>query len=152
MCTCLAPRGADRFYNLVQAHFFDGVTFFRVLKGFVAQFGISGDPAVAKVWQTASIKDDPVKTSNTPGTITFATAGPNTRTTQLFINLGNNGGLDGQGFSPFGRVTTGMSVVDKLFAGYAEQPDQQLISEQGNAYLRKAFPKLDFIRTARIQH
>jgi peptidyl-prolyl cis-trans isomerase A (cyclophilin A) len=147
-----SPRGADRFYNLVQAHFFDGVTFFRVLKGFVAQFGISGDPAVAKVWQTATIKDDPVKTSNTPGTITFATAGPNTRTTQLFLNLGNNGGLDGQGFSPFGRVTTGMSVVDKLFAGYGEQPDQQQITTQGNAYLRKAFPKLDSIRTARIQH
>jgi peptidyl-prolyl cis-trans isomerase A (cyclophilin A) len=147
-----SPRGADRFYNLVQAHFFDDVTFFRVLKGFVAQFGISGDPAVAKVWQTAAIKDDPVKTSNTPGTITFATAGPNTRTTQLFLNLGNNAGLDGQGFAPFGRVTTGMSVVDKLYSGYGEQPQQQQIATQGNAYLSRAFPKLDHIRTARIQH
>ena len=147
-----SPRGADRFYNLVQAHFYDGVTFFRVLKGFVAQFGISGDPAVAKVWQTATIKDDPVKTSNTPGTITFATAGPNTRTTQLFLNLGNNAGLDGQGFSPFGRVTTGMAVVDKLYSGYGEQPQQQQITTQGNAYLNKTFPKLDHIRTARIQH
>ena len=148
-----SPRGADRFYNLVQAHFFDGVTFFRVVKGFVAQFGISPDPAVSKVWHAAVIKDDPVKTSNTPGTITFADAGPDTRTTQLFLNLGNNAGLDGQGFSPFGIVTSGMAVVNKLYGGYGEAPSsqQQQIEMQGNAYLRKAFPKLDSIRTARIQ-
>jgi peptidyl-prolyl cis-trans isomerase A (cyclophilin A) len=146
-----APRGADRFYNLVRAHFFDGVVFFRVVKGFVVQFGISPDPAVSRAWQTANIKDDPVKTSNTPGTITFADAGPNTRTTQVFVNLGNNGSsLDGQGFSPFGRVTSGMSVVNRLYGGYGEQPDQQQISTQGNAYLRKHFPKLDHIVTARL--
>jgi peptidyl-prolyl cis-trans isomerase A (cyclophilin A) len=149
-----SPRGADRFYNLVQAHFFDGVTFFRVVKGFVVQFGISPDPAVSKAWRTATIKDDPVKTSNTPGTITFADAGPQTRTTQVFVNLGNNASLDAQGFSPFGKVTSGMAVVDKLYGGYGDQPtgDQQQMSTQGNAFLRKTFPKLDGIRTARIQH
>jgi peptidyl-prolyl cis-trans isomerase A (cyclophilin A) len=150
-----SPLGADRFYNLVQAHFFDGVTFFRVVKGFVVQFGISPDPAISKAWQSATIKDDPVKQSNTPGTITFADGGPQTRTTQVFVNLGDNGGnLDGQGFSPFGKVTSGMSVVNKLYGGYGEQPssDQQQISTQGSAFLRKTFPKLDSIRTARILH
>jgi peptidyl-prolyl cis-trans isomerase A (cyclophilin A) len=136
----------------VQAHFFDGVTFFRVVKGFVVQFGISPDPAVSKAWQNATIKDDAVKASNTPGSITFADAGPDTRSTQVFVNLGNNAGLDAQGFSPFGRVTTGMSVVKKLYGGYGEAPSsaQQQISEQGDAFLRKTFPKLDHIRTARI--
>jgi peptidyl-prolyl cis-trans isomerase A (cyclophilin A) len=149
-----SPRGADRFYNLAQAHFFDGVTFFRVLKGFVVQFGISPDPAVSKAWQNATIKDDPVKTSNAPGTITYADAGANTRSTQVFVNLGNNAGLDRQGFSPFGRVTTGMSVVKKLYGGYGDTPSgaQQQISTQGDAFLRKTFPKLDHIRTARIVH
>lgn len=148
----LAPLGADRFYNLVRARFFDGVTFFRVVKGFVVQFGISPDPAVSRAWQNATIKDDPVKTSNTPGTITFADAGPNTRTTQVFLNVGSNAALDGQGFSPFGRVTKGMGVVDRLYGGYGEGPtgDQQQISTQGNAFLRKQFPKLDSIVTARI--
>jgi peptidyl-prolyl cis-trans isomerase A (cyclophilin A) len=147
-----SPRGADRFYNLVRARFFDGVTFFRVVRGFVVQFGISPDPAVSKVWQNATIKDDPVKISNTPGTITFADAGPDTRTTQVFVNLGSNASLDGQGFSPFGRVTSGMSAVNRLYGGYGEQPtgDQQQITAQGNAYLRKHYPKLDHIRTARI--
>jgi len=147
-----SPRGADRFYNLVRARFFDGVTFFRVVKGFVVQFGISPDPAVSKAWQNATIKDDPVKVSNTPGTITFADAGPDTRTTQVFLNLGSNASLDGQGFSPFGRVTSGMSVVKLLYGGYGEQPtgEQQQISTQGDAYLRKRYPKLDHIRTARI--
>jgi peptidyl-prolyl cis-trans isomerase A (cyclophilin A) len=150
-----APLGADRFYNLVQAHFFDGNSFFRVLKGFVVQFGISPDPAVSKAWQTATIKDDPVKTSNTPGTIVFADAGPQTRTTQLFVNLANNGSsLDGQGFSPFGKVTSGMAVLKKLYAGYGEQAsnDQQQIQAQGSVFLKKTFPKLDGIRTARILH
>jgi len=149
-----SPLGADRFYNLVQAHFFDGVTFFRVVKGFVVQFGISPYPAVSKAWQSANIGDDPVKTSNTPGTITYADAGPGTRTTQVFVNLGNDASLDAQGFSPFGRVTTGMSVVKKLYGGYGDKPtsDQQQISAQGNAFLQKTFPKLDHIRTARILH
>lgn len=150
-----SPLGADRFYNLVQNHFFDGNAFFRVLKGFVVQFGISPDPAVSKAWQTATIKDDSVKTSNTPGTIVFADAGPQTRTTQLFVNLGNNGSsLDGQGFSPFGKVTSGMAVLQKLYGGYGEQAsnDQQLIETKGAAFLKKTFPKLDSIRTARILH
>ena len=147
-----APRGADRFYNLVRARFFDGVTFFRVVQGFVVQFGISGDPKVAGAWQHATIKDDPVKTSNTPGTITFATAGPDTRTTQVFVNYGNNARLDAQGFAPFGRVTSGMSVASRLYGGYGDQPTrmQQQIGTQGNAFLRKRFPKLDHIVTARV--
>jgi peptidyl-prolyl cis-trans isomerase A (cyclophilin A) len=150
-----APLGADRFYNLVQNHFFDGNAFFRVLKGFVVQFGISPDPAVSKAWQTATIKDDRVKTSNVPGTIVFADAGPQTRTTQLFVNLGNNGSsLDGQGFSPFGKVTSGMAVLQKLYGGYGEQAsnDQQQIQTQGAAFLKKTFQKLDGIKTARILH
>lgn len=150
-----APRGADRFYNLVRARFFDGVAFFRVVKGFVVQFGISPDPAVAAAWQNATIKDDPVKISNTPGTITFADAGPDTRATQVFLNLGNNASnLDGQGFAPFGRVTSGMKVVNALYGGYGGQPSdkQQEIATGGDAYLRKNFPKLDHIRTARIVH
>ena len=148
----LAPHGADRFYNLVKAKFFDGVEFFRVIKGFVVQFGISGTPAVAAVWQTAVIPDDPVKASNTRGTITYADAGPNTRTTQVFINLGNNAQLDTQGFAPFGSVTSGMSVVDRLYAGYGDPPptQQQQITQQGNAYLKKHYPKLDRVVTARL--
>jgi len=147
-----SPRGADRFYNLVRAHFFDGVTFFRVVKGFVVQFGISGDPKVAAAWQQASIADDPVKASNTPGTITYADAGPGTRTTQVFVNYGNNASLDTQGFSPFGRVTSGMTVVNHLYGGYGEQPTnmQQQIATQGNAFLRHKFPKLDHSVSARI--
>jgi peptidyl-prolyl cis-trans isomerase A (cyclophilin A) len=147
-----SPRGADRFYNLVRAKFFDDVTFFRVLKNFVVQFGISGDPKVAAAWQQARIKDDPVKVSNTPGTITYADAGPDTRTTQVFVNYGSNASLDAQGFSPFGRVTSGMSVLNKLYGGYGDQPSgmQQQIQTQGNAFLRKQFPKLDHIVTARI--
>jgi peptidyl-prolyl cis-trans isomerase A (cyclophilin A) len=147
-----APRGADRFYNLVRARFFDGVVFFRVVKGFVVQFGISGDPAVSRAWQTANIKDDPVKTSNASGTITFADAGPNTRTTQVFVNLANNAALDGQGFAPFGRVTSGMSVVNHLYGGYGDQPtsDQPQMTAEGNAFLKTHFPKLDHIVTARI--
>jgi peptidyl-prolyl cis-trans isomerase A (cyclophilin A) len=152
-----APRGADRFYNLVRARFFDGNEFFRVLKGFVVQFGISGFPSVSTAWQSANIKDDPVKASNTVGTITYADAGPNTRTTQVFINLGNNGkgsrsNLDGQGFAPFGKVTTGMAVVQKLYGGYGDAPSnaQAQIASQGNAFLKKRFPKLDSVIRARI--
>ena len=147
-----SPRGADRFYNLVRAHFFDGVVFFRVVKGFVVQFGISPYPTVSHAWDTANILDDPVKTSNTPGTITFADGGPNTRTTQVFVNVANNASLDGRGFAPFGRVTSGMSVVSHLYGGYGGAPsnDQQQMSAQGNAFLRKHFPKLDRIVTARV--
>jgi len=151
-----APLGADRFYNLVVNKFFDDASFFRVLSGFVVQFGLNADPQVSKVWRAATIKDDPVKQSNRPGYITFATAGPNTRTTQVFINLGNNGQLDSMGFAPFGLVTQGMEAVKQLYNGYGEGapsgrgPDQGTVSSQGKAYLDKNFPNLDSIKTARI--
>jgi peptidyl-prolyl cis-trans isomerase A (cyclophilin A) len=151
-----APQGADRFYNLVKNGFFDNARFFRVIEGFMVQFGINGDPKIAAVWRDADIKDDPVKHSNERGTITFATAGPNTRTTQVFINFADNAPLDGQGFSPFGKVVSGMEVVDSLYSGYGEGapngngPDQGLVQSQGNAYLEQDFPKLDFIKTATI--
>lgn len=148
-----APRGADRFYNLVKAHFFDGTVFFRVVKGFVVQFGISGFPSVSSAWQNANLVDDPVRASNVVGTMTFADAGPNTRTTQVFINLGDNAGnLDHLGFAPFGKVTTGMSVVKKLYGGYDDTVtnDEPQIASQGNAFLKKHFPKLDSVLRARI--
>jgi peptidyl-prolyl cis-trans isomerase A (cyclophilin A) len=151
-----APNGADRFYNLVKNGFYDDVRFFRVIDGFMAQFGIHGNPAVASAWRGANIKDDPVKQSNKRGFVVFATAGPNTRTTQLFINFGDNAGLDKQGFSPFGEVTKGMEVVDKIYNGYGEGaprgkgPDQGRLQSEGNAYLVKDFPKLDYVKTATI--
>jgi peptidyl-prolyl cis-trans isomerase A (cyclophilin A) len=151
-----APNGADRFYNLVKNGFYNDVRFFRVLEGFMAQFGINGNPNLSAVWREANIKDDPVKVSNGRGTITFATAGPNTRTTQVFINYGDNAGLDGQGFSPFGKVVSGMEVVDSLYGGYGEGaprgngPDQGQLQAYGNAYLEKSFPKLDYVKTATI--
>lgn len=145
-----APKGADRFYNLVRHGFYDRARFFRVLPGFVAQFGISGDPAVSARWRDATIPDDPVTQHNVQGTLTFATAGPNTRTTQLFINLSDNTRLDGRGFAPFGRVVEGMAVVDRLYAGYGESPDQGMIQARGNAYLASAFPRLDSIARATI--
>jgi peptidyl-prolyl cis-trans isomerase A (cyclophilin A) len=152
----LAPNGADRFYNLVRSGYFTDIAFFRVIPGFMCQFGIHGDPNVSAKWRTAVISDDPVKGSNTRGAITFATAGPNTRTTQLFINFGNNIGLDGQGFSPFGKVTEGMDVVDKINSEYGEGapngmgPAQGRIQMEGNAYLKKDFPNLDYIKSAAI--
>ena len=145
-----APLGADRFYNLVKNGFFDGTRFFRVVPGFVVQFGLSGDPKVSVRWHAASIVDDPVQQHNTRGTITFATAGPNTRTTQLFINFADNLNLDGMGFSPFGKVVDGMGIVDRIYSGYGERPDQGLIETQGNAYLASQFPRLDSIARATI--
>jgi peptidyl-prolyl cis-trans isomerase A (cyclophilin A) len=151
-----APRGADRFYYLVRNGFYDGVRFFRVLEGFVAQFGANGDPAVSRVWDVRTIPDDPVKQSNTRGTVSFATGGPNTRTTQVFVNFRNNARLDRLGFAPFGRVVDGMSRVEQLYSGYGEGaptgkgPDQDRIAAQGNAYLRREFPRLDSVRVARV--
>jgi peptidyl-prolyl cis-trans isomerase A (cyclophilin A) len=145
-----APLGADRFYNLVKHGFFTDAAFFRVVPGFIIQFGLSANPAVNRVWQSANIKDDPAKQSNKSGYVTFATAGPNTRTTQLFINFGNNNFLDSQGFTPFGQVTSGMDVVAKLYSGYGENPDQGQITALGKAYLDKNFPKIDTIKSATI--
>jgi peptidyl-prolyl cis-trans isomerase A (cyclophilin A) len=154
-----APRGADRFYNLVRHGFYDDVRFFRVIRDprpFMVQFGISGDPAVSARWSDATLEDDPVKVSNTRGRITFATAGPNSRTTQVFINYGNNPPLDRMGFAPFGEVVSGMDVVDALHAEYGEGapegdgPDQQRIEAEGTAYLAQGWPRLDYVRTARI--
>ncbi len=146
-----APIGADRFYNLVKHGFFTDAAFFRVVPGFIVQFGLSANPAVNKVWDNASIKDDPVTQSNHTAYLTFATAGPNTRTTQLFINLAENGkSLDAQGFAAFGKVTTGMDVVEKIYAGYGESPDQAMITSQGKPYLDKNFPKLDRILSATV--
>jgi cyclophilin family peptidyl-prolyl cis-trans isomerase len=146
-----APLGADRFYNLVKNGYYDGAHFFRVIPGFVVQFGLSGDPAINKVWRDSSFKDDPVSQSNRPGFLTFATAGKNTRTTQLFINLGNNAQLDSMGFAPFAQVTSGMDVVKQIHSGYGEAPDQGSITTQGKAYLEKNFPKLDSIKSATIK-
>jgi len=147
----LAPNGADRFYNLVKAGYFKDIAFFRVVPGFMAQFGISGDPALSKVWSEANITDDPVKNSNTRGAITFAqTSMPNSRSTQLFINFGNNTFLDNQRFAPFGKVTEGMDVVDKINSEYGETPNQGMIQSAGNAYLKQKFPNLDYIKSATI--
>jgi peptidyl-prolyl cis-trans isomerase A (cyclophilin A) len=148
-----APVGVDRFYNLVKNGFFTNAAFFRVVvspRPFIVQFGLNANPAVNKAWEDAKIKDDPVMGSNTRGTLVFATAGPNTRTTQLFINLNNNAPLDASGFAPFGTITDGMDVVDKIFPGYAERPDQQRITEEGDAYLVKNFPMIDKIKLAKI--
>jgi peptidyl-prolyl cis-trans isomerase A (cyclophilin A) len=145
-----APIGADRFYDLVRSGYFTNASFFRVVLGFVVQFGLSANPAVNKVWHTATIHDDPVIQSNKRGSIVFATAGPNTRTTQLFINYADNTRLDGMGFAPFGTVVEGMDVVDKIYPGYRDTPRQDLITEQGDAYLRANFPDIDRIRLARI--
>jgi cyclophilin family peptidyl-prolyl cis-trans isomerase len=152
-----APIGADRFYNLVRHHYYDNASFFRVIPDFVAQFGISAYPQVSAAWKDANIKDDPVTQSNKKGTLTFATAGPNTRTTQLFINLRDNTRLDGMGFAPFAVVDAdGMTVVEQLYQGYGEGapggagPDQDQIQTKGKPYLDKGWPKLDSIKNATL--
>jgi peptidyl-prolyl cis-trans isomerase A (cyclophilin A) len=152
-----APNGADRFYNLVKNGFFDNARFFRVVSGFMVQFGINADPKLSAVWREARIKDDPVRQSNKRGFLTYAMAGPNTRTTQLFISFGDNSRLDSQGFAPFGQVVSGMNVVDALYSGYGEGapggsgPEQGRIQQEGNAYLARDFAKLDYIKKATIE-
>jgi cyclophilin family peptidyl-prolyl cis-trans isomerase len=151
-----APLGADRFYNLVRFGFYNGASFFRVLPGFVVQFGISPNPRISNAWRNATIQDDPVVASNLRGAVTFATGGPGTRTTQVFINLADNKGLDSRGFSPFGKVVEGMTVVESLYSGYGEGapqgngPDQGLIEKEGGPYLARHFPRLDHIKSAVI--
>ena len=152
-----SPKGADRFFNLVKAGYFDEVRFFRVVSGFKVQFGIHGTPAVNTKWKNANIEDDATgKASNERGMVSFATAGPNTRTTQVFINFGNNKRLDGMGFTPFAKVVKGMEVVDALHAGYGEGapagrgPDQERINNEGNDYLKKEFAALDFVKKATV--
>ena len=152
-----APNGADRFYNLVKNGFYDDARFFRVVEGFMVQFGINGNPKVSAVWKEARIKDDPVRISNKRTFVTFATAGPNTRTTQVFISFGDNHNLDSQGFSPFGQVVSGMKVVDSLYNGYGEGapqglgPEQGKLQAQGNQYLAERFGLLDYIKKATIE-
>lgn len=151
-----APRGADRFKELVEAGFFDECRFFRVMRGFMAQFGISGDPAINAQWRSKVIEDDPVRVPNERGTICFATSGKHSRTTQVFISFGDNRRLDQDGFSPFGKVIEGMDTVDALYDGYGEGapkgggPHQGRIQEEGNAYLKRDFDRLDYVKRARI--
>ena len=149
-----APLGADRFYTLVKGGFYDGVRFFRVLSGFMAQFGLSGDPKVQAAWASANLMDEPAKQSNLRGFVTFAKeSSPNTRYTMVFINYKDNSYLDADGFAPFGQVVVGMDVVDKLYGGYGRTnvPDQRRIKSEGNVYLTSEYPKLDFIKTATIE-
>jgi peptidyl-prolyl cis-trans isomerase A (cyclophilin A) len=150
-----APHGADRFYELVQNGYYTNVAFFRVISGFMAQVGISGDPALNTQWRENRIPDDSVKASNTRGTVTFATSGANSRTTQFFINFSDNSRLDGMGFAPFGKVKD-MTTADALYDGYGEGaprgrgPDQGRMQAEGNAYLQESFPKLDYIKSAKV--
>ena len=148
-----APLGADRFYNLVKHHYYDNAAFFRVVPQFVVQFGISANPSVSAAWKHTDIKDDPVTQTNKRGAIVFATAGPNTRTTQVFVNLKDNGRLDGMGFAPFGVVDgNGMNVVEMMYEGYGDSagPDQNELEKQGDPYLKKGWPKLDYIKSASL--
>ena len=145
-----APRGADRFLELVKSNFFDEDRFFRVVPHFVAQFGLNDKPAINDQWDKKRISDDSVRHTNARGTLVFASEGPNSRSHQLYINLADNGRLDQLGFAPIGQVVTGMDVVDSLYSGYGDKPDQQLIQTLGNSYLARVFPKLDYIKTARV--
>jgi peptidyl-prolyl cis-trans isomerase A (cyclophilin A) len=145
-----APNGADRFYDLARTGFFDESRFFRVVPGYIAQFGISDDRKLNERWEDQPLTDEPRKVSNTRGTLVFTTSGPNTRSHQVFINLKDNPKLDGEGFVPFGRIVSGMAVADSLYDDYGETPKQQMIRTLGNNYLLRMFPKLDYVRTARI--
>lgn len=141
-----APLGVERFYQLVREGFYTDARFFRVVPGFVVQFGMPAEPAVGAKWEGSEMKDDPVRNTNSPGTISFASRGPNTRTTQVFINLGYNDRLDQMNFAPFGKVVEGMDVVKAINAEYGERPDQGQIRSRGNAYLTASFPRLDYIK------
>jgi len=148
-----SPNGVDRFFQLVELGYYNDVRFFRVVPGFVVQFGMHGNPQTNAQWVAQPLTDDPVKQSNKRATMTFAqTPMPNTRTTQLFINLQDNASLDAANFAPIGEVVEGMSVVDALYSGYGDQPSerQPQIAAEGNAFLNRTYPKLDFIRTARV--
>jgi peptidyl-prolyl cis-trans isomerase A (cyclophilin A) len=147
-----SPMGADHFYDLVKIHFYDDVRFFRVMRGFMAQFGMNGTPMTNSIWANANILDDPpAGQHNTRGMVTYGkTSMPNSRSTQLFINFGDNSRLDADGFTPVCMVTSGMETADRIYAGYGEAPDQGLIGAQGNAYLNSQFPRLDYIRKATI--
>ena len=145
-----SPRGADRFRDLVADGFFDESAFFRVIPGFVAQFGVNDDRKRNEQWDPKTIPDDSVKASNTRGTLVFASDGPNSRSHQLFFNLVDNARLDRQGFAPVGRVVRNMAVVDSIYAGYGERPNYHLLATLGNSYLRRMFPKLDYIKSARM--
>jgi len=146
-----APIGVEHFYELAKMGYYDGVRFFRVVPGFMAQFGISGDPDMTRKYGNKNIKDDPVKKSNTPGMVTYAKTGaPNSRSTQLFINTGNNSFLDSQGFAPFAKVVEGMDVVKNINSEYREKPNQTMIRGQGNEYLNKNFPNLDYIKDVKF--
>ncbi|HEY9462846.1 MAG TPA: peptidylprolyl isomerase [Vicinamibacterales bacterium] len=149
-----APRAADRFYTLVTRGFYDDARFFRVLSGFMAQFGLNGDPKIQGEYALANLIDEPPKQSNLRGFVTFAKeSAPNTRYTMVFVNYKDNSYLDADGFAPFGQVVSGMDVVDKLYSGYGRQnvPDQRRIKSEGNAYLSAEYPMLDFIKSARIE-
>ncbi|MDG1896304.1 MAG: peptidylprolyl isomerase [Fuerstiella sp.] len=145
-----APLGADRFYELVKKDFYKDCRFFRVVPGFMVQWGINGDPEVQASWRENKINDDPLVASNGRGYITYAMAGPNTRTSQLFINFGDNSRLDSMGFPPFGRVIEGMEVVDSINDEYREQPRQGAIQSEGNEYLKENFPNLDYIKSVKL--
>lgn len=148
-----SPNGVDRFHHLVQSGYYDDVRFFRVVPGFVVQFGMHGNPATNAQWNNNGLIDEPVKQTNKRGTLTYAKSGmPNSRTTQLFINLADNAALDADGFAPFAEVVEGMSVIDALYSGYADEPTgkQGEIAAEGNAYLNRTFPKLDYIKTAKV--
>jgi peptidyl-prolyl cis-trans isomerase A (cyclophilin A) len=152
-----APVGADHFYTLVKTRFYDGARFFRIVRNFVVQFGINGNPKTNQIWSNANLRDDPVKEHNRKGTLTYATAGPNTRTTQMFINLKDNLALDRDGFAPIGKVISGMDVVESFYDSYGDMPprgqgpDPSKIEAEGNEYLQNRFPRLDYINKATIQ-
>ncbi|GAC1480275.1 MAG: hypothetical protein NVS1B4_25340 [Gemmatimonadaceae bacterium] len=145
-----APRGVDRLYDLLGHHYYDNAQFFRALKGFVVQFGIAAEPAVTAEWKSSPIPDDSVRRSNGVGMVSFASSGPNSRTAQIFINLGDNRRLDALGFAPVGEVVEGMNVIQSLYMEYRDDPEQKLAESEGNRYLRRTYALLDWVKTARV--